>query len=68
MLLSGIATGSLSSTLGGATGIDRSFAEACDVLVVGGEGRPARWGNLDEPNRRRLGFFRIPIAALRLEL
>src|SRR5688572_21297659 len=34
---------------GGATGIDRSFAEACDDLGVDQEAHPARWEDLDHP-------------------
>jgi hypothetical protein len=34
---------------GGATGIDRSFAEACDDLGVEQEAYPARWEELDAP-------------------
>lgn len=34
---------------GGATGIDRSFAEACGDLGVEQEADPARWEELDHP-------------------
>jgi hypothetical protein len=34
---------------GGATGIDRSFAEACDELGVEQEAHPTRWDDLDHP-------------------
>jgi hypothetical protein len=34
---------------GGATGIDRSFAEACGELGVEQEAHPARWDELDHP-------------------
>src|SRR4051812_27606870 len=34
---------------GGATGIDRSFAEACGELGVEQEAHPARWEELDVP-------------------
>jgi hypothetical protein len=34
---------------GGATGIDRAFAEACDDLGVEQEAHPARWEELDAP-------------------
>ena len=34
---------------GGATGIDRSFAEVCDDLGVEQEAHPARWEELDVP-------------------
>src|SRR3954468_13843106 len=34
---------------GGATGIDRSFAEACDDLGVEQEAHPPRWYELDLP-------------------
>lgn len=34
---------------GAATGIDRSFAEACGELGVDQEARPARWEALDVP-------------------
>lgn len=35
---------------GGATGIDRSFAEACGDLGVEQEAHPARWEELDHPD------------------
>jgi hypothetical protein len=34
---------------GAATGIDQSFAEACDKLGVAHEPHPARWDDLDAP-------------------
>src|SRR4051794_13516040 len=34
---------------GGATGIDRAFAEACGALGVEQEAHPARWDELDAP-------------------
>ena len=34
---------------GGATGIDRSFAEACGELGIEQEAHPARWEELDTP-------------------
>lgn len=34
---------------GGATGIDRSFAEACGDLGIDQEAHPARWEELDAP-------------------
>ena len=34
---------------GGATGIDRSFAEACGELGVEQEAHPTRWEELDHP-------------------
>ena len=34
---------------GGATGIDRSFAEACGELGVDQEAHPARWEELNHP-------------------
>jgi hypothetical protein len=35
---------------GGATGIDRSFAEACGEVGVEQEAHPARWEELDHPD------------------
>jgi hypothetical protein len=34
---------------GGATGIDRSFAEACGEVGIDQEAHPADWGALDHP-------------------
>lgn len=34
---------------GGATGVDRSFAEACSELDIAQEAHPARWDDLDAP-------------------
>src|SRR4051794_23917161 len=34
---------------GGATGIDRSFAEACGEVGIDQEAHPARWEELDHP-------------------
>ncbi len=35
---------------GGATGVDRSFAEACEQLGIDQEAHPARWEELDHPD------------------